>query len=84
MAEHPGVGVKATDRVDDVDMHFGVVELVGDDELAAASTTRLAAHRPERSGAALADALADIDIPGVRCCCYSDEPLALADLTTAG
>jgi HAD superfamily hydrolase (TIGR01484 family) len=84
VAEHPGIGVKATDRVEDADMHFGVVELVGDDELAAASTTRLAVHWPGRSGPALADVLADIDIPGVRCCFYSDEPLALADLTAAG
>ena len=82
VAEHPGIGVKATDRVDDADMQFGVVELVGDDELAAAPTTRLAVHWPGHSGPALADALADINIPGVRCCCYSNEPLA--DLTAAG
>ncbi|MCV7210735.1 HAD family hydrolase [Mycolicibacterium canariasense] len=82
VAERPGLGVLATDRVDDADMHFGLVELVGDDELAAASTTRLAVHWPGRSGSALAAALANVDIPGVRCCCYSDEPLA--DLTAAG
>jgi HAD superfamily hydrolase (TIGR01484 family) len=82
VAENPGIGVKATGRVDDADMHFGVIELVGDDELAAASTTRLAVHWPGHSGPMLADAMADIDIPGVGCCCYSDEPLA--DLTAAG
>lgn len=82
VAENPGIGVKATGLVDDADMHFGVVELVGDDELAAASTTRLAVHWPGRTGSALADALADIDISGVRCCCYTDEPLA--DLTASG
>jgi len=82
VAEHPGIGVKATDLVDNADMHFGVVELVGYDELATAATTRLAVHWPGYSGPALADALADIDIPGVRCCCYLDEPLA--DLTAAG
>lgn len=82
VAERPGSGVIATGRVDDADMHYGLVELAGDDELAAATTTRLAVHWPGRSGSALAVALADIDIPGVQCCIYSDEPLA--DLTAAG
>jgi HAD superfamily hydrolase (TIGR01484 family) len=82
VAEHPGVGVRATDRVDDADMHYGTVELVDVDELAGTSSTRLAVHWPGRSGQMLAEALDGVDLPGVRCCCYSDEPLA--DLTAAG
>jgi HAD superfamily hydrolase (TIGR01484 family) len=82
VAENPGVGVRATGRVDDADMHHGDVELVGVDELAATSTTRLAVHWPGHGGRTLANLLTGIDIPGVRCCCYSDEPLA--DLTATG
>lgn len=79
VAENPGIGVIATGRVDNADMHFGDVELIGIDELAAIATTRLAVHWPGRSGRTLAHALTSVDIPGVRCCCYPDEPLA--DLT---
>jgi HAD superfamily hydrolase (TIGR01484 family) len=82
VAENPGVGVRATGRVDDADMHHGQVELVDVDELAGISTTRLAVHWPGRSARRLAEVLAAVDLPGVRCCCYSDEPLA--DLTAAG
>jgi haloacid dehalogenase-like hydrolase len=82
VAEIPGVGVRATGRVDDVDTQYGTVELVGVDELAATSTTRLAVHWPGRSGGTLSGVLAGMDIPGVRCCCYPDEPLA--DLTATG
>jgi HAD superfamily hydrolase (TIGR01484 family) len=82
VAETPGIGVRATGHVDDADTHHGVVELVDADALAGTSTTRLAVHWPGRSGLTLADALAGLDLPGVRCCCYSDEPLA--DLSAAG
>lgn len=82
VAENPGIGVKATGRVDNADMHFGVVEPVDDDEMMAISAPRLAVHWPGRSGPALADALADLAIPGVRCCCYLDVPVA--DLTAGG
>ncbi|WP_109526477.1 MULTISPECIES: HAD family hydrolase [Nocardia] len=82
VSENPGVGVRATDRVDDADMHHGTIELVDIDELAAAPTTRLAVHWPGHSGTALAATLAEIDLPGIRCCCYPDE--SLADLTAAG
>ncbi len=82
VAEIPGVGVRATGRVDDADTRYGHVELVGVDELAATSTTRLAVHWPAHRGWTLSDVLTDMDIPGVRCCCYPDEPLA--DLTAAG
>ncbi|WP_139169829.1 HAD family hydrolase [Mycolicibacterium fluoranthenivorans] len=82
VAENPGVGVRATGLVDDPDMHFGDVELLSLDGLAATSTTRLAVHWPGRSGRTLANVLTGVDIPGVRCCCYSDEPLA--DLTATG
>ena len=82
VAENPGVGVRATGRVDDADMHHGEVELVGVDELAATSTTRLAVHWAGHSGRTLANVLTGIDIPGVRCCCYPDE--TVADLTATG
>jgi hydroxymethylpyrimidine pyrophosphatase-like HAD family hydrolase len=82
VAENPGVGVRATGRVDDADMHYGVVALVDVNELAAASTTRLAVHWPGHSGQELSEVLAGTTIPGVRCCCYTDEPLA--DLTAVG
>jgi Cof subfamily protein (haloacid dehalogenase superfamily) len=82
VAENPGVGVRATGRIDDADMHHGKVELVGVDELAGTSTTRLAVHWPGRSSQMLADALASVHLPGVRSCSYPDE--ALADLTAAG
>ena len=57
VADIPGVGVRATGRVDDADMHHGRVELVDVDELAVTSTTRLAVHWPGRSGRALAMSL---------------------------
>lgn len=82
VAEYPGVGVWATGRIDDADTQFGVVELVGIDELAATSTTRLAVHWPGRNGRTLAEVLPAITLPGVQCCCYPGEPLA--DLTAAG
>ena len=82
VAENPGVGVRATGYVDDADMHFGVVTLLDVDELAVTSTTRLAVHWPGRSGQELSEVLTDTVIPGVRCCCYGDEPLA--DLTAVG
>lgn len=63
-------------------MHYGVVALVDIGELAAASTTRLAVHWPGRSGQDLSKVLAASAIPGVRCYCYPDEPLA--DLTAVG
>ncbi|MCV7131780.1 HAD hydrolase family protein [Mycobacterium hodleri] len=72
----------ATGLVDDADTHYGVVTFVGIDELAAASTTRLAVHWPGRSGRELSEALFHSAIPDVQCCCYTDEPLA--DLTAAG
>jgi len=82
VAESPGVGVMATGRVDDADTQYGNVELVNIDALSDTSTTRLAVHWPGRSGLELADALAGLILPGVRCCCYTDEPLA--DLMAAG
>ena len=82
VAEDPGVGVWATGLVDDADTQYGEVSLVEIDELAAASTTRLAVHWPGHSGRELVDALSNNAIPNVRCCCYPDEPLA--DLTGAG
>jgi hypothetical protein len=82
VAENPGVGVWATGRVDDADMHYGAVALVDVDELAAASTTRLAVHWPGHSGQELSEVLSGTVISGVRCCCYTDEPLA--DLTAVG
>jgi HAD superfamily hydrolase (TIGR01484 family) len=82
VAENPGVGVRATGRVDDADMHYGESEFVDIDELAATATTRLAVHWPGHSGQELAAVLAGIDLAGVRSCCYSGEPLA--DLTAAG
>lgn len=82
VSENPGVGVRATERIGGADMHYGEVELVDVDGLAATTTTRLAVHWPGHHGPALAEVLAGVDLPGVRCCCYPDEPLA--DLTAAG
>lgn len=82
VAEAPGVGVWATGLIDDADTHYGVVTFVGIDELAAASSTRLAVHWPGRNGQELSEALSNSAIPNVQCCCYTDEPLA--DLTAAG
>ena len=82
VAENPGVGVWATDRVDNSDMHHGVVELVDLDDLATATTTRLAVHWPGHTADDLADMLAGLDLPGVQGCSYPDEPLA--DLTATG
>lgn len=82
VAESPGVGVRATDRVDNSDMHHGVVELLDINELATGATTRLAVHWPGHTGKALADALTEIGLPGIQSCCYPDEPLA--DLTAVG
>lgn len=82
VAETPGVGVRATDRVEDSDMHHGVVTVIDVDELAAGSTTRLAVHWPGHTGRALADALDELNLAGIQNCCYPDEPLA--DLTAAG
>ncbi|WP_405182522.1 Cof-type HAD-IIB family hydrolase [Nocardia sp. NBC_01377] len=64
VSENPGVGVRATDRVDDADTHHGTIDLVEIDELAAVPTTRLAVHWPGHSGTALAATLAEIDLPG--------------------
>jgi len=55
VAENPGVGVRATGRVDDAYMHHGQVELVDVDELAGTSTTRLAVHWPGRSARRLTE-----------------------------
>lgn len=82
VAENPGVGVRATGRVHDADMHYGEREFVDIDELAVTATTRLAVHWPRHSGQELAAVLAGIDLGGVRFCCYSGEPLA--DLTATG
>ena len=82
VAENPGVGVLATRRVNDADMHYGMVKMVDADELARVSTTRLAVHWPGRTGNALAEVLNGIDLPGIQACCYPDGPLA--DLTAAG
>ncbi|MGW6655689.1 HAD family hydrolase [Rhodococcus sp. NPDC055024] len=82
VSENPGVGVRATGFVDDADMHHGEVELVGIDELATMSTTRLAVHWPGHSGQALTEILNGVDLPGIRSLCYEAEPLA--DLTAAG
>lgn len=82
VAEAPGAGVLATGRVDDADMLFGEVRLIGTRELAARSTTRLAVHWPGHSDRELAAALAAADLPGVQSCCYPGE--SVADLTPAG
>jgi hypothetical protein len=82
VAENPGVGVRATGRVHDADMHYGEREFVDIDELAVTATTRLAVHWPRHSGQELAAVLAGVDLGGVRFCCYSGEPLA--DLTATG
>ena len=82
VAENPGVGVRATGRVHDADMHYGEREFVDIDELAVTATTRLAVHWPRHSGQELAAVLAGIDLGGVRFCGYSGEPLA--DLTATG
>ncbi|AQT79962.1 hypothetical protein B1R94_12795 [Mycolicibacterium litorale] len=81
VAETPGVGVLATGWMDSSDMHHGKIELVTIDELAAASTTRLGVHWPGRSGDEMARLFSTLVLPGIRCCCYNDEPLA--DLTAA-
>lgn len=81
VAETPGVGVLATGWMDTSDMRHGEVELVTVDELAAACKTRLGVHWPGRSGIELARLLSAVALPGIRCCCYPDEPLA--DLTAA-
>ncbi|WP_285181541.1 HAD-IIB family hydrolase [Rhodococcus sp. MEB032] len=82
VAENPGIGVRATGRVDDADMHHGEVELVDIDKLATTPTTRRAIHWPGRSGQELTEVLSALDLPGIRSLCYEDEPLA--DLTAAG
>lgn len=82
VSENPGIGVRATGRINDADTHHGRVEMVGIDELAATSTTRLAVHWPGHSARSLADLLTEANLAGVRHLCYDDEPLA--DLTAAG
>lgn len=82
VAEDPGVGVRVTGHVDDADTHHGVVRLVDIDDLTATPTTRLAVHWPGHTAGELAGALAEIDLPGIRCWCYPDD--SFADLTAAG
>jgi hydroxymethylpyrimidine pyrophosphatase-like HAD family hydrolase len=62
-------------------MHYGEIELVDLDQLAATPTTRLGVHWAGHRGTSLAEVLSNTDLPGIRCCCYPGEPLA--DLTAA-
>jgi hypothetical protein len=68
VAEDPGVGVRATGRAEDADVHYGGSEFVDIDELAATATTRLAVHWPGHSGQELAAVLAgDLSRPRGYC-----------------
>ncbi|MFI9507296.1 HAD family hydrolase [Nocardia sp. NPDC052566] len=79
VAEDPGVGVRVTGQVSDVDTFFGVVRSVDLDRLACEPTTRLAVHWPGHSADELAEALAESSVAGVHCWIYPGEPVV--DLT---
>ncbi len=81
VAEVPGEGVLATAPTADSDMHFGMVRLVRFDELARASSTRLAVHWPTGGADELAALIGQIQIPGVRS--WIDPGDTFADFTAA-